>query len=810
MPRIQLDTATPNDLIPRMGNLPVSNARYFRSAIITRITEPNPDPKEVPLWSLFGSVKHAQDSGGRDVEITAIAYSPDGHKIASADSSGVIRIWNSSSLQPHLHPLSGHIGGVTSIAFNADGSLLVSADVIGAVRIWDVATGRHVHESSNGFSTLSASLAVDRLGRILAGPTDGAYALFDFTTDSPVKVEALMPAQAEEFTTIHTVFTAQGVQMVGGSKEGSVGFWHKGGSGVVVQGVGRHSGQVACVALSPDGVIGASGGADGNLRFWRPTTGEAIETVRPVGTPWHERTVRALAFSPDGALIVSASDDGTVRMWNREGFQINNPMTSSPDRFTAIAFSPNSAQFAAGGNDGSFTVWFDATHAIRSPLALPKPAEASATSASRPAVGVLLTHQQSWTMEGIALGELLHSVSLAPGEITQLAVNNHTQRVMENSADTVSQSEDLSQRGLSSSALSETEHATADEQNVGVSFGTSFGTSSGGGLGGGLGLLGVSGGAAVSGSVATNVSVSSGTRHVSDESTQAVHQHTKQAARMARSRFSASIREVSESDTQELNTRVLANYNHMHALTMQYYEVVQVQRLTTAVTDAHRLIFVPMRAIDFRNDEQARTALSRYPHEIAATLRTLGFYGAATCVDHLMVGYNGGTKLRQQRLDAIWIEVDRLQKDLDTLTQDKQGTPSELTQARTRAETASDAVLKARDNLRKAKDVDLAERAGLQRILAAAMEEEDAATDHLNQLRLKSANLQKRLAEGKRLKQELATLIGTSQPSGPPAPTGLQVNKGAPASPSSPDAVPNTSAPTFDARTLKELEVGYA
>src|SRR4051812_21055963 len=39
---------------------------------------------------------------------------------------------------------------------------------------------------------------------------------------------------------------------------------------------------------------------------------------------------------------------------------------------------------------------------------------------ARPAVGALLTYTQSWFPEGLALGQLLHTVALAPGESTRL------------------------------------------------------------------------------------------------------------------------------------------------------------------------------------------------------------------------------------------------------------------------------------------------------------------------------------------------------------------------------------------------------
>ncbi len=66
-----------------------------------------------------------------------------------------------------------------------------------------------------------------------------------------------------------------------------------------------------------------------------------------------------------------------------------------------------------------------------------------------------------------------------------------------------------------------------------------------------------------------------------------------------RSRRSTQIKETSESETQNVSTRVVANYNRMHALTVQYYEVLQVYELKTRVAKAQRVLYVPMKVMDF-------------------------------------------------------------------------------------------------------------------------------------------------------------------------------------------------------------------
>jgi hypothetical protein len=74
------------------------------------------------------------------------------------------------------------------------------------------------------------------------------------------------------------------------------------------------------------------------------------------------------------------------------------------------------------------------------------------------------------------------------------------------------------------------------------------------------------------------------------------------------------VKEVSQSEHEQISTRVITNYNHMHALTIQYYEVLQVYRLEVSLTKADRVIFIPMKLIDFNNEEMIhrfRTVLMR-------------------------------------------------------------------------------------------------------------------------------------------------------------------------------------------------------
>ncbi|MFF2750528.1 hypothetical protein ACFVVA_33950 [Kitasatospora sp. NPDC058048] len=236
---------------------------------------------------------------------------------------------------------------------------------------------------------------------------------------------------------------------------------------------------------------------------------------------------------------------------------------------------------------------------------------------NRPAEGMIVTTEQSWSAQGVTLGRLLHSLALAPGESTRVAVVDWQRTTRATGTETASEAEALSGTTDQNRSISEVANAIAREEQDGSSLGfqSSQSSSSGGSVGVAFFNIGAGGNWSKSSNtgIATSVSRSTGVKTVAAETTQRISARTQQLATAARSRNMTVVRETTQTEKDQVLTRVVTNYNHMHAMSVQYYEVVQVYSVTTRPTKLERCLFIPLQELTFTH-----TSLQRYKEVLAS------------------------------------------------------------------------------------------------------------------------------------------------------------------------------------------------
>jgi len=241
---------------------------------------------------------------------------------------------------------------------------------------------------------------------------------------------------------------------------------------------------------------------------------------------------------------------------------------------------------------------------------------------STPMLGALMTFEQTWTPHGLSLGSLNYSLALAPGESTRIALVDWQRQEAARLSESTEQQERLTNLLSQNSAISEIASGVTREIQEGNSDTTTDSSSSSGGSTDGW-LETVLFGGGSSGGASTkahtlSVSSSSGQRDVALETRQDIRRSTQQQAASVRSRRATAVKEVRQSETEEIRTRIITNYNHSHAMSVHYYEVLQIYRMSVRHARTERLIFVPLKPLDLSD----KAVLRRFRHVLKSGART--------------------------------------------------------------------------------------------------------------------------------------------------------------------------------------------
>jgi WD40 repeat protein len=345
-------------------------------------------------------------------EVSSLAFSPDGERLASAGDDGDVKIWNSKTGKviqtiPKAHTLSNaQPGFVSSVTFHPDGEHLASTGGDQQVKVWDLTTGLPVFAGPFGVvnnNGAAYTVAFSPDGRRLAAGSDGAVKVWDWRNDRP-----LHTFPGHEKRQISVAFSRDGRRLASGGWGGSIQLWdveaegeplrsfaesrktHEVVSALVFGPDGRwlatarygrrvdvwdtttggllhklpHSGLVLCVAVSPDGLRLASAGEDRTVHIWDATTGREVLALRG-----HTDQCGCVAFSPDGRRLASASKDGTIRLWDatplkdHERQEVLN-FTEHDGEIWSLAVSPDGQKIASAGHSTPAKVWDSRTKLV--------------------------------------------------------------------------------------------------------------------------------------------------------------------------------------------------------------------------------------------------------------------------------------------------------------------------------------------------------------------------------------------------------------------------------------------------------------
>lgn len=279
-----------------------------------------------------------------DSHLSAVEFSPDGSRLATADWFGPVKIWRTDSWQT-----VSTLGRLShSVTFSADGRQIATSAGTGLAGIWDIRSGQQVLSvGPEPYATDVVSLSVD--GKRLATATMyGATTVWELPSGKPMFAVTRSNSNAP-----CVVFSRDGgrVAACGNSGENTASVLDA-LTGAELLTLTGHTQYVLDVSFNSDGSRIATASWDGTARIWDAASGKELVTLRG-----HDGPVEGVSFSPDGRQVATGGTDKTVRLWDAQSGNELATLRGHADYVTDVAFSRDGDRLASASVDKSVKVW---------------------------------------------------------------------------------------------------------------------------------------------------------------------------------------------------------------------------------------------------------------------------------------------------------------------------------------------------------------------------------------------------------------------------------------------------------------------
>ncbi len=244
---------------------------------------------------------------------------------------------------------TGHSRYIAALAWSPDGSKIATASGDGTVQVWDAASGTSIY-TYTGHQNQNQNASVNAVAWSLDSTTVYSAAT-DIQVWKAVDGTKLFTYTGHSNNTIHCLaLSPDGKSIASGSDDNTVQVWDaNSGSHLATH---TANGTVRSLTWSPDGARIASTVYD-TVEVWNSTSGNLLNTYKGHSG----NNVNAVAWSHNGKHVASGSDDRTVQVWDAASLSASYTYTGHAQPVYAVSWSADDSRVASGGADITVQVW---------------------------------------------------------------------------------------------------------------------------------------------------------------------------------------------------------------------------------------------------------------------------------------------------------------------------------------------------------------------------------------------------------------------------------------------------------------------
>jgi len=316
-------------------------------------------------------VETASEDGQYSGIVAALAYAPDGKRLAARCDNGTVCLWNIGKDGAKLWAkLEGDSPG--AVAFSGDGNTLAVGCETGRVQLWDLDRRRpSVRDVLKGLEKTVGDVAYSPDGKTLAAISDqGTFRLWSVDGAEPIAVSSGAVSAASSADSCRSKRTGpRECPKVGGDghiafapdgkalatlHEGRLSLWKRTAGDVkLVVEWPREWGELKSFTFMPKGTIW---GSDGMIRNWDLNAKGEVTGYDAIREGYPERPV---AFDPKGkSLAVVYLDEQRIGLRPSNSLSgCESPLAGHAKGVSCGAFLPGDKCVVTVGQDKSFLLW---------------------------------------------------------------------------------------------------------------------------------------------------------------------------------------------------------------------------------------------------------------------------------------------------------------------------------------------------------------------------------------------------------------------------------------------------------------------